>query len=40
MPCVGRDVYYTRHRTEWLSKFREAGGRRRAERLYQQLDML
>jgi transposase len=40
IPCTGRDVYYTRHRAEWLSKIREAGVRRRAERLYQQLDML
>src|SRR5262249_42898219 len=40
IPCAGRDVYYTRHRPEWLAKIREAGGRRRAERLYQQLDML
>jgi transposase len=40
IPCAGRDVYYTRHRAEWLSKIREAGVRRRAERLYQQLDML
>jgi hypothetical protein len=38
--CAGRDVYYTRHRAEWLSKIPEAGVRRRAERLYQQLDML
>jgi len=28
-------VYYTRHRTEWLGKIKEAGVRRRAERLYQ-----
>jgi transposase len=40
IPCAGRDVYYTRHRAEWLSKIPEAGVRRRAERLYQQLDML
>jgi len=40
IPCAGRDVYYTRHRTEWLGKIKEAGVRRRAERLYQQLDML
>ena len=40
IPCVGRDVYYTRHRAEWLGKIKEAGVRRRAERLYQQLDML
>jgi transposase len=40
IPCAGRDVYYTRHRAEWLSKIPEAGVRRRAERLYQQMDML
>src|SRR6266571_8795764 len=38
--CAGRDVYYARHRAEWLGKIREAGVRRRAEHLYQQLDML
>jgi transposase len=40
IPCAGRDVYYRRHRAQWLSKIREAGVRRRAERLYEQLDML
>jgi transposase len=40
IPCAGRDVYYTRHRDEWLGKIKETGVRRRAERLYQQLDML
>ena len=40
IPCAGRDVYYTRHRAEWLGKSGEAGVRRRAEQLYQQLDML
>jgi len=40
IPCAGRDVYYTRHRSQWLEKIREAGPRRRAEQLYQQLDML
>ncbi len=40
IPCAGRDVYYTRHRAEWLGKIREAGVRRRAEQLYQHLDML
>lgn len=40
IPCAGRDVYYTRHRNEWLGKIPEAGTRRRAEQLYQQLDML
>src|SRR4030081_3641836 len=24
IPCAGRDVYYTRHRAEWLAKIREA----------------
>ena len=24
VPCAGRDVYYTRHRTEWLGKIGEA----------------
>ena len=38
IPCAGRDVYYTRHRAQWLAKIREAGVRRRAERLYEQLD--
>ncbi|MGA8619059.1 MAG: transposase, partial [Candidatus Sulfotelmatobacter sp.] len=40
IPCAGRDVYYRRHRAQWLDKIREAGVRRRAERLYEQLDML
>lgn len=40
IPCGGRDVYYRRHRVEWLGKIKEAGVRRRAERLYEQLDML
>src|SRR6202045_3363052 len=40
IPCAGRDVYYHRHRAQWLAKIREAGVRRRAERLYEQLDML
>jgi hypothetical protein len=40
IPCAGRDVYYTRHRSQWLKKIPEAGTRRRAEQLYQQLDML
>jgi len=40
IPCAGRDVYYTRNRAQWLAKLREPGVRRRAERLYEQLDML
>ena len=35
--CAGRDVYYIRHRAQWLEKLREPGVRRRAERLYEQL---
>jgi transposase len=38
--CAGRDVYYTRHRDEWLEKLEEPGVRRRAEFLYQELDTL
>src|SRR5437763_15877622 len=40
IPCAGRDVYYTRHRAQWLARIREAGVLRGAERLYEQLDML
>jgi len=40
IPCAGRDVYYTRHRQEWLGKIKHAGVRRRAEHLYQHLDIL
>jgi transposase len=40
IPCAGRDVYYARHREEWLGKIPHPGPRRRAEQLYQQLDML
>jgi hypothetical protein len=38
--CAGRDVYYPGHRSQWLEKIPEAGTRRRAEQLYQQLDLL
>ncbi len=40
VPCAGRQVYAPCHRAEWLEKISEAGVRRRAERLYQQLDLL
>jgi len=40
IPCAGRDVYYTRHRAAWLGKLPHPGVRRRAEQLYQHLDML
>jgi len=40
IPCAGKQVYAPRHRTPWLEKLPEAGIRCRAERLYQQLDVL
>jgi transposase len=40
IPCAGEKVYSTRHRSAWLEKLSEAGVRRRAEQLYQQLDAL
>jgi len=38
--CGGTQVYAPRYRDEWLGKIEHAGGRRRAELLYQQLDGL
>jgi transposase len=38
--CAGQQVYSPRHRAAWLEKMREVGVRRRAERIYQQLDFL
>jgi transposase len=40
IPCSGSTVYAPRHRAEWLAKIQEPGVRVRAERLYQQLDLL
>src|SRR5437773_10035063 len=40
IPCSGTTVYAPGHRTEWLAKIAEPGVRVRAERLYQQLDLL
>ena len=40
IPCAGTTVYAPRHRAEWLAKIAEPGVRVRAERLYQQLDLL
>jgi len=40
IPCAGTSVYTPRHRTEWLAKIVEPGVRVRAQRLYQQLDLL
>src|SRR5947207_4508212 len=40
IPCAGATVYAPRHRAEWLAKILEPGVRLRAERLYQQLDLL
>jgi Transposase len=38
--CSGTTVYAKRHRAEWLAKIPQPGVRLRAERLYQQLDLL
>ena len=40
IPCAVEKVYSPRHRNAWLEKLPEAGVRRRAEQLYQQLDAL
>jgi len=40
IPCAGTQVYAPRYRQEWLNKIPQAGVRRRAELLYQQLDAL
>ncbi len=40
IPCAGEKVYSARHRKVWLEKLSQAGVRRRAEWLYQQLDIL
>lgn len=40
IPCKGTRVYSLHLRPEWLEQLREAGVRRRAELLYQQLDLL
>jgi transposase len=40
IPCGGDKVYSVRHRHAWLEKLSEGGVRRRAEWLYQQLDIL
>ena len=40
IPCSGQKVYSPRYRSAWLKKLTEAGVRRRAEWLYQQLDDL
>jgi transposase len=40
IPCAGATVYAPRHRAEWLAKLVEPGVRVRAQRLYQQLDLL
>jgi transposase len=40
IPCAGRDVYYTRHRDQWLEKIPHPGVRQRAEHLYEELDLL
>jgi len=38
--CAGKKLYAARRRAEWLAKLEEAGLRRRAERLFEELDLL
>ena len=38
--CAGQKPYGSRHRQEWLAKLPESGLQRRAQRLYQELDLL
>ncbi len=40
IPCAGTLVFTPHRRAEWLKQLPETGVRRRAERLYQQLDMV
>jgi transposase len=40
IPCSGTTVYAARHRNEWLAKISQPGVRFRAQRFYQQLDLL
>jgi transposase len=40
IPCSGTTVYAPRYRAEWLAKIQEPGVRLRAERCYEQLDLL
>ncbi len=40
LACGGTLVYAPRHRSEWLDRITDAGGRRRAEHFYQELDAL
>jgi transposase len=40
VPSAGRKLYGQRHRAKWLAQLGEPGLRRRAERLYQELDVL
>lgn len=40
IPCADTSVYVPCYRADWLKKLTEAGLHRRAERLYQQLDVL
>ena len=38
--CAGKKLYGVRRRDEWLAKLTEAGLRRRAERLFEELELL
>lgn len=39
IPCQGKKLYTRRHRGEWLKQLQQAGLVRRAERLYEELDV-
>jgi transposase len=38
--CAGKKPYGSRHREEWLAQLTDSGLQRRAQRLYQELDLL
>ena len=38
--CAGKKPYGARHREEWLAQLHDSGLQRRAQRLYQELDLL
>jgi transposase len=40
IPCAGKKLYGRGQREQWLAQLQEAGLQRRAERLYQQMDLL
>ena len=40
IPCSGKKLYSQRHRQPWLDQLQQPGTRRRADRLYEQMDFL